>query len=142
MFVVGGRPFLTGGLSEARDRSPGMMLLIALALTVAFLASWGATLGVLPHDLDFWWELALLVVIMLLGHWIEMRSQMSASKALEELVRLIPKTQLSLEQALEFLREDECVEVTPRNVRLRKVILDQNERVKASRRGRPPRDRG
>ncbi len=55
----------------------------------------------------------------------------------EELVRLIPKTQLSLEQALEFLREDECVEVTPKNVRLRKVLLDQNERQKASRRGRP-----
>ncbi|HET6713642.1 MAG TPA: translational GTPase TypA [Actinomycetota bacterium] len=55
----------------------------------------------------------------------------------EELVRLIPKTQLSLEQALEFLREDECVEVTPKNVRLRKVLLDQNERQKAARRGRP-----
>ena len=56
----------------------------------------------------------------------------------EELVRLIPKTQLSLEQALEFLREDECVEVTPKNVRLRKVLLPQNDRQKASRRGRPP----
>ncbi len=55
----------------------------------------------------------------------------------EELVRLIPKTQLSLEQALEFLREDECVEVTPNNVRLRKVLLPQNDRQKASRRGRP-----
>ena len=55
----------------------------------------------------------------------------------EELVRLIPKTQLSLEQALEFLREDECVEVTPKNVRLRKVLLPQNDRQKASRRGRP-----
>ena len=58
----------------------------------------------------------------------------------EELVRLIPKTQLSLEQALEFLREDECVEVTPRNVRLRKVLLDQNDRQKAARRGRPKPD--
>jgi GTP-binding protein len=58
----------------------------------------------------------------------------------EELVRLIPKTQLSLEQALEFLREDECVEVTPKNVRLRKVLLDQHERQKASRRGRPKPD--
>ena len=58
----------------------------------------------------------------------------------EELVRLIPKTQLSLEQALEFLREDECVEVTPGNVRLRKVLLAQNERQKASRRGRPKAD--
>jgi GTP-binding protein len=55
----------------------------------------------------------------------------------EELVRLIPKTQLSLEQALEFIREDECVEVTPANVRLRKVILSQQDRVRAARRGRP-----
>jgi GTP-binding protein len=58
----------------------------------------------------------------------------------EELVRLIPKTQLSLEQALEFLREDECVEVTPNNVRLRKVLLPQNDRQKAARRGRPKPD--
>jgi GTP-binding protein len=54
----------------------------------------------------------------------------------EELVRLIPKTQLSLEQALEFLREDECVEVTPKNVRLRKVMLAQQERTRAQRRAR------
>jgi GTP-binding protein len=58
----------------------------------------------------------------------------------EELVRLIPRTQLSLEQALEFLREDECVEVTPRSVRLRKVLLAQNDRQKAARRGRPKPD--
>jgi GTP-binding protein len=58
----------------------------------------------------------------------------------EELVRLIPKLQMSLEQALEFIREDECVEVTPHHVRLRKVILDQTERVRAGRRGRPPKD--
>ena len=56
----------------------------------------------------------------------------------EELVRLIPKTQLSLEQALEFIREDECVEVTPNNVRLRKVLLSQQERVRAGRRARSP----
>jgi GTP-binding protein len=58
----------------------------------------------------------------------------------EELVRLIPKTQLSLEQALEFIREDEAVEVTPAHVRLRKVLLSQTERVRASRRGRPAKD--
>jgi len=58
----------------------------------------------------------------------------------EELVRLIPKTQLSLEQALEFLREDEAVEVTPANVRLRKAMLGQQERVQATRRGRPKDD--
>jgi GTP-binding protein len=58
----------------------------------------------------------------------------------EELVRLIPKSSLSLEQALEFLREDEAVEVTPKNVRLRKVLLPQQDRVRAGRRGRPPKD--
>jgi GTP-binding protein len=59
----------------------------------------------------------------------------------EEFVRLIPKTQLSLEQALEFLREDECVEVTPSHVRLRKVLLGQSERARAGRRGgRPAKD--
>ena len=54
----------------------------------------------------------------------------------EELVRLIPKSQMSLEQALEFIREDECVEVTPNHVRLRTVVLGQQERVRAGRRGR------
>ena len=56
----------------------------------------------------------------------------------EEFTRLIPKLVLTLEQALEFLREDECVEVTPQNVRLRKALLSQQERAKAARRGRPP----
>jgi Cu2+-exporting ATPase len=68
MYLWGGRPFLTGGASEIRSRRPGMMLLITLAITVAFVASWGASLGILGHHLDFWWELALLIVIMLLGH--------------------------------------------------------------------------
>jgi GTP-binding protein len=58
----------------------------------------------------------------------------------EELVRLIPRTLLSLEQALEFIREDECVEVTPKNVRLRKVLLGANDRVRSARRGRPAKD--
>ncbi|MFD3683536.1 heavy metal translocating P-type ATPase [Nocardiopsis sp. NPDC058631] len=90
MYLWGGRPFLTGAVSEARALRPGMMLLIALALTVAFFASWGASLGVLSHELDFWWELALLVVIMLLGHWIEMRSLAQTSSALESLAALLP----------------------------------------------------
>ncbi|WP_420827200.1 heavy metal translocating P-type ATPase [Cryobacterium roopkundense] len=90
MYVWGGRPFLTGAVSELRSRAPGMMLLIALAITVAFLASWGASLGLLDHALDFWWELALLIVIMLLGHWIEMRSLAQTSTALESLAALLP----------------------------------------------------
>lgn len=90
MFAWGGRPFLTGAVDELKARKPGMMLLIALAITVAFVSSWGASLGILSHELDFWWELALLVVIMLLGHWIEMRSLAQSSSALESLAALLP----------------------------------------------------
>ena len=90
MYFWGGRPFLTGAVSELRRRKPGMMLLIALAITVAFLASWGSSLGILASELDFWWELALLIVIMLLGHWIEMRSLAQTSTALESLAALLP----------------------------------------------------
>jgi Cu2+-exporting ATPase len=90
MFVWGGRPFLTGAWSELRARTPGMMLLIGLAISVAFVASLGATFGLLDHELDFWWELALLIVIMLLGHWIEMRSIAQASSALDALAALLP----------------------------------------------------
>jgi Cu2+-exporting ATPase len=90
MYLWGGRPFLTGAISEIRSRTPGMMLLIGLAITVAFVSSWGASLGVLPHNLDFWWELALLIVIMLLGHWIEMRSLAQTTSALDSLAALLP----------------------------------------------------
>lgn len=90
MYIWGGRPFLTGAVSEIRSRAPGMMLLIGLAITVAFIASWGASLGVLHHQLDFWWELALLIVIMLLGHWIEMRSLAQTTSALDSLAALLP----------------------------------------------------
>src|SRR5699024_6238325 len=90
MYFWGGRPFLTGGLDELRERKPGMMLLIALGITVAFLSSWGATVSVLDSGLEFWWELALLVVIMLLGHWIEMRSLAGTTSALESLASLLP----------------------------------------------------
>jgi P-type Cu2+ transporter len=92
MYAWGGRPFLTGALSEIRSRAPGMMLLIGLAITVAFASSWGAALGVLNHELDFWWELALLIVIMLLGHWIEMRALAQTSSALDSLAALLPDT--------------------------------------------------
>lgn len=90
MYVWGGAPFLSGAVSELRARTPGMMLLIALAITVAFFASWGATLGILHHELEFWWELALLIVIMLLGHWIEMRSLAQTRSALDSLAALLP----------------------------------------------------
>lgn len=90
IFLYGGAPFLKGGVQELRDRRPGMMLLISMAITVAFLASWATTLGLGGFDLDFWWELALLVTIMLLGHWIEMRALGSARGALDGLAALLP----------------------------------------------------
>ncbi|MFT9634001.1 heavy metal translocating P-type ATPase [Mycobacteroides abscessus subsp. abscessus] len=92
VYLWGGKPFLVGAASEIRSRTPGMMLLIGLAITVAFTASWGASIGVLDHQLSFWWELALLVVIMLAGHWIEMRSLAQTTSALDSLAALLPDT--------------------------------------------------
>jgi Cu2+-exporting ATPase len=88
IFFYGGWPFLTGAISELRERQPGMMLLIGLAITVAFVASWATELGTV--DLDFWWELAALIAVMLLGHWLEMRAVGQASGALEALAELLP----------------------------------------------------
>ncbi|WP_229674754.1 copper-translocating P-type ATPase [Nakamurella endophytica] len=90
VFVYGGWPFLTGAVGEIRSRQPGMMLLIAVAITVAFVSSAATTLKIGGLDLDFWWELALLVVIMLLGHWLEMRALGQASGALDALAALLP----------------------------------------------------
>ena len=88
VFLYGGRPFLEGGLAELRSRQPGMMLLISLAILVAFGASVATVFG--AFDLEFWWELALLIVIMLLGHWLEMRALGQASSALDALAALLP----------------------------------------------------
>ncbi len=88
IFVYGGKPFLVGAVREARDRQPGMMLLIGMAISVAFLASLATTIG--WFDLEFWWELAALVTIMLLGHWMEMRAIGQARGALAALAELLP----------------------------------------------------
>jgi P-type Cu2+ transporter len=88
VFLYGGWPFLEGGLAEARARQPGMMLLISLAILVAFGASVATLFG--AFDLEFWWELALLIVVMLLGHWLEMRALGQASGALDALAALLP----------------------------------------------------
>ncbi|MCR8895723.1 heavy metal translocating P-type ATPase [Gordonia amicalis] len=90
IYLWGGRPFLMGAVGEIRSRAPGMMLLIGLAITVAFVASWGASLDLLSAELNFWWELALLVVIMLLGHWVEMRALAQTTSALDSLAALLP----------------------------------------------------
>ena len=88
VYFYGGRPFLTGLVDELRKRLPGMMTLIALAITVAYAYSALVIFG-LPGSV-FLWETATLIDIMLLGHWIEMRSVLGASRALEQLVRLLP----------------------------------------------------
>lgn len=116
MYVWGGSPFLTGAASEIRDRRPGMMFLIGLAITVAFGASWGASLGLLGHELDFWWELALLIVVMLAGHWLEMRSLAQTTSALDTLAALLP------DQA-ERLEGTAIVNVAPSALRLGDVVI-------------------
>ena len=116
MYVWGGRPFLTGAVSEIKARKPGMMLLIGLAITVAFVASWGASLGVLDHSLDFWWELALLIVIMLLGHWIEMRSLAQTTSALDSLAALLP-------DEAERVEGDQIVTVRPDELRVGDIVV-------------------
>lgn len=88
IFVYGGWPFLKGMVDELGDRSPGMMTLIALAITVAFGYSSAVVFGL--EGKTFFWELATLIDVMLLGHWIEMRSVLGASKALEKLMELMP----------------------------------------------------
>jgi Cu2+-exporting ATPase len=88
VFWWGGWPFLKGGVDEVRDRQPGMMLLISMAITVAYVASMASSLD--WFDLDFWWELAALVTIMLLGHWQEMKAIGQAQGALAALAELLP----------------------------------------------------
>src|SRR5829696_4997750 len=88
VFFWGGWPFLAGGVSEIRDRQPGMMLLISMAITVAYVSSLATSLDWL--DLEFWWELAALVTIMLLGHWQEMKAIGQARGALAALAELLP----------------------------------------------------
>lgn len=88
VFFYGGWPFLKGLWDELKDKNPGMMTLIAVAITVAYVYSSAVVFGL--EGMDFFWELATLIVIMLLGHWIEMKSVMGASKALELLVQMMP----------------------------------------------------
>ncbi|WP_163684438.1 heavy metal translocating P-type ATPase [Mycolicibacterium gadium] len=116
MYVVGGRPFLTGAVSEIRSRKPAMMLLIGLAITVAFLASWGASLGLLHHELEFWWELALLIVIMLLGHWVEMRSLAQTTSALDSLAALLP-------DEAEKIDGDHTITVSPSDLHVGDLVV-------------------
>ncbi len=88
IYLYGGMPFLKGMVGEIRAKAIGMMTLVAIAISVAYFYSTAVVFGL--QGMDFFWELATLIVIMLLGHWLEMRSQMAASKALQTLVALLP----------------------------------------------------
>src|SRR5688500_9150440 len=117
VFVYGGVPFLRGAFRELKDRLPGMMTLIALAISVAFGFSAAVTLGY--PGMPLWEELATLVTIMLLGHWIEMRSISQAQGALKELAKLLPNTAVRLvgdraeEVTIDQLREGDLLLVRP-----------------------------
>jgi len=117
VFLYGGPVFLRGARDELRDRQPGMMTLISLAITVAFATSLASTLGY--FRIEIWWELATLITIMLLGHWLEMRSIAQAQGALDALAALLPDTaeRITAEGtesvALAELREGDIVLVRP-----------------------------
>ena len=117
VYVYGGWVFVAGGLRELRHRLPGMMMLISLAITVAFVFSLAVTFG-FPGE-PLWWELATLVAIMLLGHWIEMRSIFQASGALRELAKLLTSSAQKLvgdrveEVPISDLAEGDLVLVRP-----------------------------
>ena len=107
IYFYGGWPFLSGLWSELRRRQPGMMTLIGVAITVAFLYS-TAVIFRLVAGMDFYWELATLIVIMLLGHWIEMKSVAGASKALELMVKMLPaEAHMYMGEMLHDMRVDE-----------------------------------
>jgi P-type Cu2+ transporter len=117
VFVYGGLPFVQGAVREVRDRLPGMMTLIALAIAVAFVFSVTVTLGY--PGMPLWEELSTLVTVMLLGHWIEMRSITQAQGALKELAKLLPSVAIRLvdgreeEVQLSALRDGDTILARP-----------------------------
>ena len=114
VYVYGGLPFLKGMVQEIRKRQPGMMTLIGVAISVAFFYS-SATVFVITGK-DFFWELATLVDIMLLGHWIEAKSVLGASRALEELVKIMPTT-------AHLIKEDQIVEISVSDLKKDDLVL-------------------
>jgi Cu2+-exporting ATPase len=117
IFIYAGMVFLRGAQGELADRKPGMMTLISLAIVVAFVTSWAGTLGL--FEVEIWWELATLITIMLLGHWLEMRSIAQAQGALSALAALLPDTAERVtadgteEVPIAQLRVDDIVLVRP-----------------------------
>lgn len=123
IFFYGGWPFLKGLVDELKAKTPGMMTLIAMAITVAYLYSSATVFGLEGND--FFWELATLIDIMLLGHWIEMRSVLSASDALNKLAELMPNT-------AHLFRDGEVVEVDLIELKFGdKILIKPGEKVPA-----------
>jgi Cu2+-exporting ATPase len=121
IFLYGGLPFLRMAIPEARNRQPGMMILISLAISVAFVYSLATTLTGAGAETGFYWELVTLIDVMLLGHWLEMRSVRQASRALDELASLMPDTAERIQRGsdqietvkVRELRPDDLVLVRP-----------------------------
>ncbi len=124
IYFYGGYPFLKGLVSEFKKRLLGMMTLIGLAISVAFIYSVYATFS--QTGMDFFWELSTLIDIMLLGHWLEMKSVLGASRALEEIARLMPREAHLLTEAGE-IRDVDVNELKPGNV----VIIKPGEKIPA-----------
>ncbi len=121
IYFYGGFPFLTGFISELKSKTPGMMTLIAVAITVAYIYSSAVVFG-LEGEM-FFWELVTLIDIMLLGHWLEMRSVMGASRALEELVRIMPSV-------AHLIKDDEIVDVQVDELEVdNRVLVKPGEKV-------------
>ncbi|OQP59980.1 ATPase [Niastella vici] len=114
VFFYGGWPFLTGWLAEMKSRNPGMMTLIGFAITVAYVYSVATVFGL--KGMDFFWELTTLILIMLLGHWIEMKSIAGASKELELLVQLMPDD-------AHLVRGDQIMDVKTETLKENDIIL-------------------
>ena len=122
LYIYGGKPFLSGAKDELKKKEPGMMTLIAFAITVAYIYSTAAVFTKIGSD--FFWELATLIVIMLLGHWIEMKSVMRASRALDELLKLMP------EEAHLLNEQGETVDVPVKELKEKdRVLVKPGEKI-------------
>ncbi len=129
VFIYGGMPFLKGLVDETRAKNPGMMFLIGFAITVAYIYSVAIVFGL--EGMDFFWELATLILIMLLGHWIEMKAVAGASKELELLVQLMPAeahkvmTTMVQDVRTDTLKENDIILIKPgEKVAADGIILD------------------
>lgn len=137
VFLYGGWPFLSGWIQEMKSKNPGMMTLIGFAITVAYLYSSATVFGL--SGKDFYWELATLILIMLLGHWIEMRSILGASNDLQSLVSLMPSTAHIIRDGKEMdmpaaqLEKDQVIVIKPgEKIAADGIITDGNSNIDES----------